>query len=585
LNERFELGLEGRLLSVDSRKVPLYRFDVLVVGGGAAGAAAAWASAEAGVEVALLVKSDLEETNTLYAQGGMAAVLSAADSFEAHVADTLRVGCGLSERETVEHVVRGGPEAVERLVGWGACFDREPVDREPVDRDAVDRAASGEEGSGSFALSREGGHSRSRVVHRGDATGREIQLTVGAAIERHPRITTFARTFVVDLLCAADGRAVGALVLTANGDLAVFSGGQVILAAGGAGQIYRETTNPQGATGDGVAIGFRAGAIVRDIEFFQFHPTLLYIAGAARVLISETVRGAGGVLRDRDGVRFMPDHHPAAELAQRDVVSRAVFERMVATGDTSVYLDLSDVEGDPHQLFPGISRICHYFGIDIARDPVPVRPGAHYMIGGLEVDADGHTTVPGLWAVGECASSGLHGANRMGSNSLLECVVLGTRAGAGAARRLADRGIVDFEVRPPRDRPTAPVGMKVNITDVTYSLKSMMWRQLGVEREGAAMEDASAKIALWVRAVQELAPDEPATWELMNMLTVAQLTALGARVREESRGVHYRSDFPEADPAWCAHTRMRPVFEEGRVVAVDITRKSVPNSTPSLATA
>ncbi|MBW2282743.1 MAG: L-aspartate oxidase [Deltaproteobacteria bacterium] len=573
------------MLSVDSRKVPLYRFDVLVVGGGAAGAAAAWASAEAGVEVALLVKSDLEETNTLYAQGGMAAVLSAADSFEAHVADTLRVGCGLSERETVEHVVRGGPEAVERLVGWGACFDREPVDREPVDRDAVDRAASGEEGSGSFALSREGGHSRSRVVHRGDATGREIQLTVGAAIERHPRITTFARTFVVDLLCAADGRAVGALVLTANGDLAVFSGGQVILAAGGAGQIYRETTNPQGATGDGVAIGFRAGAIVRDIEFFQFHPTLLYIAGAARVLISETVRGAGGVLRDRDGVRFMPDHHPAAELAQRDVVSRAVFERMVATGDTSVYLDLSDVEGDPHQLFPGISRICHYFGIDIARDPVPVRPGAHYMIGGLEVDADGHTTVPGLWAVGECASSGLHGANRMGSNSLLECVVLGTRAGAGAARRLADRGIVDFEVRPPRDRPTAPVGMKVNITDVTYSLKSMMWRQLGVEREGAAMEDASAKIALWVRAVQELAPDEPATWELMNMLTVAQLTALGARVREESRGVHYRSDFPEADPAWCAHTRMRPVFEEGRVVAVDITRKSVPNSTPSLATA
>jgi L-aspartate oxidase len=207
-----------------------------------------------------------------------------------------------------------------------------------------------------------------------------------------------------------------------------------VLATGGAGQIYRETTNPAIATGDGVALGLRAGAVVRDPEFFQFHPTCLYIAGAARVLISEIVRGAGGVLRDRNGVRFMPDFHPDAELAPRDAVSRAVSQRMIETGDTNVYLDLSGIDSDPHALFPGISRICRFFGIDIARDSIPVRPGAHYMVGGLRVDLDGRTNVPNLWAIGECASSGLHGANRMGSNSLLEGVVLGMRAGTLAAR-------------------------------------------------------------------------------------------------------------------------------------------------------
>src|SRR5262249_28027884 len=261
------------------------------------------------------------------------------------------------------------------------------------------------------------------------------------------------------------GRVVGALARTARGDLAVFSAGAVVLATGGAGQLYRETTNPAIATGDGVAIGFRAGAAVRDLEFFQFHPTLLYIAGAARVLISEIVRGAGGVLRDRHGLRFM-GRVPGAELAPRDVVCRATFDRMVATQDTSVYLDLSRVEGDPHALFPGISRVCRYFGIDIGRDPVPVRPGAHYMIGGLETDLDGRASVPGLWAVGECASTGLHGANRLGSNSLLEGLVVGERAGRSAAEEAHGKGIQDWRVRAPREVRAVPDGMRMNIQDV-----------------------------------------------------------------------------------------------------------------------
>ncbi len=553
LNQRFDLDYEGRLLSVDSRQVPIYRSGVLVIGAGAGGAAAALAAADEGAEVALLSKAGIEESNTLYAQGGVAAVLERHDSFEAHVADTLAAGCCLSVPAVVETVVRGGPAAIEALERRGAQWDRL--------RD------------GTLDLSREGGHSQRRIAHaRGDATGREIQHTLVEALARHPRITLFPDAFALDLLCGRDGHAVGALIRTSRGDLAVVSAGSVILATGGAGQIYRETTNPSIATGDGVAIGFRAGALVRDPEFFQFHPTLLYIAGAARVLISEVVRGAGGVLRDRCGVRFMPEYHEAAELAPRDVVSRAIFERMVATRDTSVYLDLSGVSGNPHRLFPGISRICRFFGIDIARDPVPVRPGAHYWIGGLESDLDGRTSVSGLWAVGECASSGMHGANRLGSNSLLEGLVLGERAGRSAAEEAQGKGIQDWEVRAPRDRTAPPDGMKVNIQDVTYSLKSLMWRQMGIEREAGQIEDAIAKIRLWIRAVSELGTPEPSTWELVNMLTVSHLAALGALARAESRGVHYRTDHPALDPAWRAHTRCMPVFEEGRIAAVQVER-------------
>jgi len=553
VSQLFPLGFESRLLSVDSRKVPLYRFDVLVVGCGVAGAAAALAAADAGSEVAVLTKAEPEETNTLYARGGMAAVLAPDDAPAIHVADTLRVGYGLSEPRAVETVVEGGADAVERLVSWGAKLDR----RE----------------DGELDLSREGGHSRHRIVHaRGDATGWEIQETILRALAEHPRITLFPETFVIDLLHAPDGQVVGALVHTSRRELAVFAGGQTILATGGAGQVYRETTNPAIATGDGVAIAVRAGAVVRDLEFFQFHPTLLYIAGAARVLISEVVRGAGGRLVDREGHRFMPDHHEDAELAPRDVVSRAIFSRMVESQDTNVYLDLSEAAGDPHRNFPAISRICRFFGIDIAVDPVPVRPGAHYMVGGIEVDVDGRSSVPGLRAVGECASTGLHGANRMGSNSLLEGLVLGHRAGLAASEESRGRGLREFEVRPPCDREASPAGMKVNAQDVTYSLKSLMARQLGIVRAEEPIVDALDKIALWTRAMTLLAPPDPGTWELLNMLTVARLVGISALVRTESRGVHYRQDRPGEDPAWRAHTRLAPRFEGARLTEVEMTR-------------
>jgi L-aspartate oxidase len=553
LKQRVGFDSPGRLLSVDSRRVPLHRFGVVVVGGGVAGASAAVSAADAGIEVALLVKSALEESNTVYAQGGVAAVLGPDDSLPAHIEDTLAVGCGLSERDAVESIVSAGPAAIAALEKRGMRWDRLE--------------------DGRLDLSREGGHRHPRVVHaRGDATGRELQVTLSNAVRSHPRITVFQDSFVIDLLCAHEGRVVGALVRTARGDLAVFSGGAVVLATGGAGQLYRETTNPAIATGDGVAIGFRAGALARDLEFFQFHPTLLYIAGAARVLISEIVRGAGGVLRDRSGERFMA-HVPGAELAPRDVVSRAIFERMVATQDTSVYLDLSRVEGDPHTLFPGISRVCRYFGIDIARDPVPVRPGAHYMIGGLATDLEGRTSVEGLWAVGECASTGIHGANRMGSNSLLEGLVIGERAGRSAAEAALGKGIQDWRLRPPRAMAEAPDGMRVNIQDVTYSLKSLMWRQMGIERTHAQIEDALQKIRLWTRAVSELGVPEPATWELLNMLTVAHLATLGALARAESRGVHYRIDHPSSKEPWRAHTCLEPVFEEGHIAEVVLRRE------------
>tara|TARA_R110002096_G_scaffold162010_2_gene329076 strand:- start:4026 stop:5711 length:1686 start_codon:yes stop_codon:yes gene_type:complete len=545
--------LDRRLVPFDPRQVPQYRFDVLVLGAGAAGAPAALAAARGGSTVAVITKGDLGEGNTRWAKGGVATVLAPEDSFDAHVQDTLRVGCGLCDPGVVERAVRGGPAALERLLDLGAAFDRDA--------------------NGEFVLSKEGGHSHPRIVHaRGDATGVEIQSTLRGALELSPEVRTFTDHFAIDLLTDAEGRVCGVLCATDRGERVAFAARSVILATGGAGQLYRETTNPDIATGDGLAMAFRAGAVVRDLEFVQFHPTCLYIAGAARVLISEIVRGAGAVLRDRHGVRFMQAHHEAAELAPRDVVSRAVFQRMVSTGDTSVYLDLSELDHDPHLAFPAVSRICSFFGIDIAKDPVPVRPGAHYMVGGLAVDADGRTNVPGLFAVGECASTGLHGANRMGSNSLLEALVLGHDTGSAAAeearggdpvRPISDEGRLDS---------APPAEVQVNLADLTYSLKSMMWRQMGVERDGPAMRDAMENLEFWSRAVEALPKNSPRAWELLNMLTVARLATLGALEREESRGVHHRTDFPALDPAGASHLELRPQGNARRLRAVDLVR-------------
>ena len=527
---------DRHLIEIDLRSIPAYRFDVVVVGGGVAGDNAALAAARNGKSVAIVAKSSLTNTNTNMAQGGMAAVVTESDSFESHIQDTLEVGVGLCDEEVVRKVVTGGPDSVHRLLALGAQFDHSP--------------------SGELDCSREGGHTNARIVHaNGDATGREIQRVLTLAVRSHELITTFPDTFAVDIV-TADGEAYGVLAKVSSGNFVLFSSSQIILATGGGGQLYRETTNPTIATADGVAMAYRAGATVRDLEFFQFHPTCLYIAGAARVLISEIVRGHGGVLRDRDGERFMPSAHPDAELAPRDVVSRAVFRQMIETKDTNVYLDLSEVDRNPHTLFPGISKMCAFFGIDIAKDPVPVRPGAHYMIGGIHVDPDGRTSIPGVWAVGECASSGLHGANRMGSNSLLEGMVLGEVAGTLAAQaKRSDRRRPERILRRVADIP--PHGIELGISDLVYSLKSLMWRQVGLERDGWSLNDAQEHISFWFEAVRRLAPAEPRAWELINMLTVAQLAANGAAERLESRGVHFRTDYPVSiDPV---HTIIRPI--------------------------
>lgn len=539
---------DRHLVEVDLRAIPAYRFDVVIVGGGVAGDAAALSAVSEGKSVAIVTKSDLNNSNTNWAQGGMAAVMTEGDSFASHIRDTIEVGVGLCDEELVRKVIEGGPDAVNRLMYLGAEFDTTD--------------------SGILDCSREGGHKHARVVHaHGDATGREIQRVLTNAVAGHDLVTTFPNTFALDIV-TADGVAYGVVARDASGKLVLFSSNQIILATGGGGQLYRETTNPTIATADGVAMAFRAGAVIRDPEFFQFHPTCLYIAGAARVLISEIVRGHGGVLRNKMGDRFMDESHPDAELAPRDVVSRAVFRQMIETNDTNVYLDLSCVDGDPHRLFPGISKMCGFFGIDIAKDPVPVRPGAHYMIGGVQVDHDGRTSIPGVWAVGECASSGLHGANRMGSNSLLEGMVLGETAGRNASllSKSTKRPRPSRILR--RELDDAPHGIELGISDLIYSMKSLMWRQVGLERNEEQLSEAHGHLSFWFDAVRKLAPAEPRAWELVNMLTVANLAALGARDRKESRGVHYRTDFVhEGTPQ---HTIITPIETEHHCIESEI---------------
>jgi len=519
-----------RLAPFDLRTTPVLRTDVLVLGSGIAGACAALHAADAGAEVLLCAKGDPRDTNTAWAQGGIAVVTLAEDSLESHVADTLKVGAGIATPDVVREVVSAASDAVRWLQRLGTKFDRRHGDLD-----------------GTLELSREGGHSHARVVHsNGDATGEEIQRALLQALLSHPRITVRSHVFVRDLV-TTDGRCTGAMCWQdGNGELAV-EAGAVVVATGGSGQMYRETTNPTGASGDGHALCFRAGARMADCEFVQFHPTTLYIAGASRFLISEVVRGAGAVLRDRHGERFMPAAHPMAELAPRDVVSRAILDRMVATNDTHVYLDLATVKGDPRAMFPSIARICSTFDLDLAKDPIPVRPGAHYFVGGAVTDAFGRTSVPGLFAVGEAAASGLHGANRLASNSLLEGAVIGKKTGALAAETAQKRG-------PGLPRRGAGPGIasdppRLLHDDLLYSLKSLMWRQVGLSRDARGLADASQRIGFWHHYLVRAPLGDRRTCELANMLTVSALVAEAAMARTESRGTHFRSDFPNRDDA------------------------------------
>jgi L-aspartate oxidase len=545
-----------RLAPFDLRTTPLLRTDVLVIGSGIAGACAALEAAAAGAQVLLLSKDELVDTNTAWAQGGIAVVTLAEDSVETHVADTLRVGAGIASAPVVREVIGSAAAAIEWLQRIGTAFDREQGDPD-----------------GALELSREGGHSHARVVHsHGDATGREIQRALAEALRSSDRISVQEHVFVRDLVLQ-DGRCVGAVCIHDGRDLAV-EAGSVVVASGGTGQIYRETTNPTGASGDGHALCFRAGARMVDCEFVQFHPTTLYIAGASRFLISEVVRGAGAVLRDRNGDRFMQKSHSMAELAPRDVVSRAILERMVATNDTHVYLDLSTVKGDPRAMFPSIARICSTFDLDLARDWIPVRPGAHYFVGGAASDQQGRTSVPGLFAAGEASSSGLHGANRLASNSLLEGAVIGRRTGRLAAETA--RGRTPGLPRAGDGPPTAEDPPRLLHDDLLYSLKSLMWRQVGLSREAQGLADARARIGFWHHYLVKAPLRGRRVCELANMLTVAAMVAEASLAREESRGTHFRGDFPKRDDErFC-----RRIFLE-RTSDGAIATKLGPNTAPT----
>jgi L-aspartate oxidase len=521
------------LVSFNLKRVPHLFTDVLVIGAGIAGIRAALA-VDPRLRVVVATKDRIDLSNSAWAQGGIAGVLDPEDAVANHAADTIAAGKGLCDDAIVEMVVREAPERIRELAALGAVFDQV---------------------GGEIALTKEGGHSHRRVAHAlGDATGKEVMRALIDRVRREPAVDVWEKTFTIDLL-TCDGECRGALVWNAEHGKTFVWAKQTILCTGGAGRLFRESTNPEIATADGQAMAFRAGAELRDMEFMQFHPTVLYIAGSSRHLISEAVRGEGGVLRDVTGYRFMPDYDPANELAPRDVVSRAITRQMEKTRHHCVYLDVTHL---PKELiaerFPHIRRLCAEFGLDLTRDLIPVRPGAHYLIGGVTVDAEARTTLPRLWAAGEVTSSGLHGANRLASNSLLEGLVFGLRAGRNAsAAALQDP---DRFTAFPLEADTAtppPARDDLQLDDLLNSLNSEMGRHVGIERNAEGLENALRQVEFWDRYV---GPREFASvqgWELQNMLLVARLMIHAAIARTETRGVHFRTDFPHTDPNQARH--------------------------------
>jgi L-aspartate oxidase len=540
------------LIPFKASRLPQQVADVLVIGGGVAGLRSAIAAAEAGADVLILTKDTIDQSNTWYAQGGIAAVLQPADSVESHIRDTIACGGGLCDEQAVNIVIEEGPKRVLELLSWGAHFDKKIGNAYDL----------------SFGL--EGGHSFARIVHAaGDATGKELAKTLIDAVRARESIRVSEMSFVIDLL-TDQGQCVGALAMV-NGQATLIWAKRTILASGGAGQLYRETTNPKIATADGHAMAYRAGATLQDMEMVQFHPTTLYVAGASRALITEAVRGEGAHLVDRNGRRFMKEYHPAAELAPRDVVSRAIVQQIRKTNFTHVYLDVRHLPAEPFkERFPQLALLLAQFDIDPARDLIPIHPATHYMIGGVAADLMGRTSLPGLYAAGEAGCSGLHGANRLASNSLLEGLAFGARAGADAAA-WATSHEVKFPIHLEHKIPVS-TKTELDLVDVKSSLRSVMWRNVGIERGGDRLGETREIIAFWSRYVMDKTfwpattpgGDEaaPAGWELQNMLTVCFLITTAAYTRAESRGAHWRVDYPITDDEhWRMHLQWRRPME------------------------
>lgn len=528
----------------------MLKFDVLIIGSGLAGMTLALHLAEKR-KVGLITKRDLLEGSSTYAQGGIAAVLDTDDSVEDHIRDTLIAGAGLCNEDTTRFIVEHSKEAIDWLIELGVPFTRD------------------DEHQTGYHLTREGGHSHRRIIHAADATGAAVTSTLGQKIKAHPNITELEHYIAIDLITSQklgqDGkRAYGVYALDKNSDEVVTIAAQhTILASGGAGKVYLYTTNPDTATGDGIAMGWRAGCRVGNMEFMQFHPTCLYHPHAKSFLITEAVRGEGGILKLPDGTRFMPQHDPRGELAPRDVVARAIDFEMKKHGLDCVYLDISY---KPAQFikehFPNIYAHCLELGIDITQQPIPVVPAVHFTCGGIVTDLAGRTDVAGLYAVGEVAHTGLHGANRLASNSLLECLVIGKAAAA------------DIQAQDAIKLPAIPAWDDSRVTDpdeevvISHNweeLRRAMWDYVGIVRTNKRLERALHRIDLLRGEIDEYYSNFHVSndlIELRNLVQTAELIVRSALLRKESRGLHYSRDYPNLQPE-AAETVLTPETPRG----------------------
>jgi len=518
---------------------PAVATDVLIVGSGLAGLSLALRLAET-AKVTVLAKAELTQGSSLYAQGGVAAVLNNGDSFESHIQDTLQAGAGLCHRDAVEFCVEHGPEAIRWLIAQGVEFTREV----------------GMDGKPHYHLTREGGHSHRRIIHAADATGKAMETALARRVRAHPNITLLENHIAVDLITrrklgrAGKNRCLGLYVLNkASGRVNTMSARFVALATGGASKVYLYTTNPDTSTGDGVAMAWRAGCRVTNMEFVQFHPTCLYHPQARTFLISEAVRGEGGRLLLRDGKPFMHDHDPRGELASRDIVARAIDFEMKRRGLDCVYLDISHKPADfVRAHFPTIYARCKEYGIDITREPIPVVPAAHYTCGGVMTDLQARTDLEGLYAIGECAFTGLHGANRLASNSLLECAVFAEAAANDIRAQLPQAPALARDLPPWDESRVSDPDELVVVSHNWDELRHFMWDYVGIVRTNKRLERAQHRVTLLREEIREYYSNfriNSDLIELRNLALVAELIIRSAQQRKESRGLHYSRDYPE----------------------------------------
>ncbi|NET02065.1 MAG: L-aspartate oxidase [Sphaerospermopsis sp. SIO1G1] len=541
-----------------------HQFDVVVVGAGAAGLYTALCLPES-LSVGLITKETVTISASDWAQGGIAAAVAPEDSPTLHIEDTLKAGAGLCEAEAVEFLAEQAPNCIQSLVNLGVAFDRH---------------------GNSLALTLEAAHSRHRVLHAADTTGREVTTTLTAQVLRRQNIQVIQQALALSLWIDPKTGHCQGISLFYQGKVIWLKAGSVVLATGGGGQVFAQTTNPAVSTGDGVAIAWRAGAILRDLEFVQFHPTALFKPG--RFLISEAVRGEGAHLVDDQGQRFAFDYDPAGELAPRDVVSRAIFSHLQNTGEdlatAHVWLDMRPIPTDKiRQRFPNIIKICQYWGVDVFTQPVPVAPAAHYWMGGIVADVQNRTNIPGLYAVGETASTGVHGANRLASNSLLECIVFGAQT-ADLQRQVLEYSSVQKSLITPESVACVLSDdqwqhQKSFLEEIRENVSRLVWQSAGICREKSNLEEAIATITSWQtdfanlplsEFLKSLHPGEVASFNLaeidkflrlwaetQNLLDVAYLILKSAAFRTESRGGHYRLDYPQSHPDWQVHTMIQ----------------------------